>query len=121
MSQTPSSAQFLFLFRHRDDAPDRTPAEMEQVMNKVMAWMRALKSRGELVDTRPLADEGRVLRGPGGTTITDGPFVEAKEVVGGFVIVNARDLDAAAAIARGCPMLERISVEVRELNSLPPI
>jgi hypothetical protein len=121
MSLSTPSNQYLVLFRHHVDLPDPTPEEMNEIITNIMAWFRAMKARGEFVGTHPLGDEGRVLRGPGGAEVTDGPFVEAKEVVGGYVIVNAPDLDTATEIARGCPNLGRITVEIRQLRNLPPI
>ncbi len=118
MSYSNSTSHYLLLFRHNVETPDPTPAEMEAKMRRIMAWLRDLKQRGQFVATAPLEDEGRVLRGAGGATLTDGPFIEAKEVVGGYVIVNAASLDAATAIARTLPNLDRIAVEVRQMRQL---
>ena len=117
MSYSTSTSNYLLLFRHNLDTPDPTPAEMEAKMARIMAWLRDLKARGQFVATSPLEDEGRVLRGGGGT-LTDGPYVESKEVVGGYVIVSAASLDAATAIARTLPNLDRITVEVRQMRQL---
>ncbi len=119
---TPKSAEFLLLFRHSQEGPDPTPQEMEQIMGKWMAWMKGMRARGQLAGVNRLQDSGCVLRGPGGR-LTDGPFAEAKEVVGGYVLVTAPDLAAAAAIARGCPGLEANTtiVEVRPVEPLPPL
>jgi len=121
MSSAPKSAQFLLLFRHSEEGPDPTPAEMEQIMGKWMAWIKGMNTRGELVGTNRLAETGRVLRGPGGKEVTDGPFAEAKEVVGGYVLIQAGDPAAATAIACGCPGLEMKTtiVEVRPVEPLP--
>ena len=121
MSTAAPSAQFLLLFRHSQEGPDPTPAEMEQIMGKWMAWMQGMGARGEMAGVNRLQDTGRVLRGPGAADVTDGPFAEAKEIVGGYVLVNARDLAAAEAIARGCPGLAMGStiVEVRPVEPLP--
>src|ERR1051325_10500142 len=102
MSTSAPPNQFLLLFRHRDDAPDPTPAEMEQKIARVMAWLRSLKARGEFAGTNALQDEGRVLH-RSVAHITDGPYIEGKEVIGGYVMINARDLDHATEIARGVP------------------
>jgi hypothetical protein len=120
MSNTTAANQFLLLFRHRDDSPDPTPAEMEQMMVKVMTWLRSLNARGELVGTNRLEDAGRVLHRHQGQ-VTDGPYIEAKEVIGGYVLIAARDLDAATEIARGIPFLDRIICEIRPVKPLPPL
>jgi hypothetical protein len=119
MSLSTPTSQYLLLFRHRADVPDLSDAEMAAVIGKVTAWLRELQARGQFVSTSPLSDDGRVLRGAGGATVTDGAFVEAKEVVGGYVIINAPNLDIATNIARGMPHLDRTTIEVREMRRLP--
>ena len=92
-------------------------------MGRWMAWMKGMGARGEFAGANRLQDNGRVLRGSGSAEGTDGPFAEAKEIVGGYVLINAPDLAAATAIARGCPGLALNStiVEVRPIEPLPPI
>ena len=121
MSQS-EKPQFLLLFRHPSDGPDPTPDEMQQIMGRWMEWMKGMKARGEFVGANRLDDGGKVLRGATGSTVTDGPFAETKEVVGGYVIVAADNLARAAEIARGCPGLANGAiVEVRPIEQLPPI
>ena len=74
-----------------------------------------LKNRG-----LPLDRTGKVVRG-GQKTVTDGPYIETKDLVAGFIVVEARDLAEAVALSTGCPMLEGGgSVEVRPvMASLP--
>ena len=123
MNTPPASPQFLLLFRHSQEGPDPTPAEMEQIMGKWMAWMKGMGARGQFAGANRLQETGRVLRGPGGKDVTDGPFAESKEIVGGYILVTAPDLAAATAIARGCPGLDLGStiVEVRPVEPLPPL
>jgi len=121
MSNTPAT-NYLLLFRHPAEGPDPTPQEMEQIFGKWMAWMKGMKAKGQFVGADRLDDSGKVVRNPRGATVTDGPFAEAKEIVGGFVIVAAPSLAAATEIAKGCPGLERGTiVEVRPVEPLPPI
>jgi len=116
---TSNKSQFLLLFRHPNEAPDPSPEEMQQIFGKWMAWMKGLKAQGHFVAADRLDDGGKVLRG---TSVTDGPFAEAKEIVGGFVIVAADHLAHAAELARGCPGLAGGTVvEVRPIEDLPPI
>ncbi|HVW19883.1 MAG TPA: YciI family protein [Opitutaceae bacterium] len=115
-------AQFLLLFRHPVDQPDPSPEEMQQIFGKWMAWMESMKAQGQFVAAAPLQDGGKVLRGSRGSVVTDGPFTEAKEMVGGYVIVHARDLAEAAEIAKGCPGYDYGTVtEVRPLEKIPHI
>ncbi|MSU47829.1 MAG: transcription initiation protein [Opitutus sp.] len=122
MSTDQKSLQYLLLFRHSQEGPDPTPEQMQEIMGRWMAWMKGMGARGEFAGANRLQETGCVLRAPGGANLTDGPFVEAKEIVGGYVLVNAPSLAAATAIARGCPGLEHGTiVEVREVLALPPM
>jgi len=115
-------SQFLLLFRSPSDQPEPTPEEMQQVFGKWMAWMKGMKAQGQYVGGDRLEDGGKVLRGPRGGSVTDGPFAEAKESVGGYIIVAADSLTQAAEIAKGCPGFEYGTfVEVRPIEKLPPI
>ena len=67
-----------------------------------------------VVGTNGLNPAGKVLRGPKGRSVTDGPYAEGKEVVGGYVLIEAENLDAAVAAASDCPGLDyQMVVEVR--------
>jgi hypothetical protein len=69
-----------------------------------MEWVRDLEARGHLKDPgQPLDGSGKVVRGK--DAVTDGPHAETKDLVAGFMIIEARDLAQAAELAAGCPML----------------
>jgi hypothetical protein len=111
---------FLFIFRTPQNQPDPSPEEMQQIFGKWMNWMKTMEAKGQYLGGEPLGDSGNVLRNPRGSTLTDGPFVEAKEVVGGYMMVVADTLAQAVELARDCPGLERGgSVEVRAIEKLP--
>jgi len=116
MNPRPSS-QYLLLLRHSGTMP--APAELEALMAKFEIWMDGIKARGEFVATNGLKFSGRVLRTHGAAS--DGPFVEAKEIVGGYIVVAAENLDCATEIARGCPGLQQpgTTVEVRPIRVSP--
>ena len=119
---TSQKSQFLLLFRHPSDGPDPSPDEMQQIFGQWMAWMKGMKAKGQFVTADRLEDGGKVLRGPTGSTMTDGPFAESKEIVGGFVIVTADHLAQASEIARGCPGFAMGTiVEVRPIEDLPEV
>ncbi|HLU39541.1 MAG TPA: YciI family protein [Planctomycetota bacterium] len=81
------------------------------------AWFEDVVTRGKAVIGQPLEPETRIVRGPGGTRITDGPFPEAKEAVGGFVTLLVQDLDEATAIAQRHPGLAHgLVIEVRAMT-----
>ena len=107
-------AKFLFLYWGDDSRSMRTPEELQASMEKWGAWIGAAMQQGWMLDPGDgLKPEGRVVKP---SVVTDGPFVEAKEMVGGYSIVEAASIDAAAALAKGCPGLQTgITVEVRPL------
>lgn len=113
-------AKYLLLLR--DDGttfPGLSPEAMQAAMQRYIDWTRGLAARGLLVDASKLADgAGRVVSGtPGRTTVTDGPYIEGKELVGGFYIVQAASFDEAASLAGDCPHLDFGSIEIRELEA----
>jgi hypothetical protein len=110
-------AEFLYLYR--GGQMGSTPEESQQIMQKWMAWFKELTASGNLKDGgQPLEAEGKVVRDKG-RTVTDGPFAEAKDLVGGYTLVEAASLAQASDLAKGCPILERGgAVEVRPIMNL---
>jgi hypothetical protein len=87
-------SEFLYLYRGADRGA--SPEQMQQRMQKWMAWMKELGAKGHIKDQgQPLERAGKLVKGKQ-KTVTDGPFAEAKDVVGGYTLVVARDLDHAA-------------------------
>ncbi|MGV3519767.1 YciI family protein [Luteitalea sp.] len=111
-------ARYLLLLRDADTFPDMSPEAMQAVLQRYIDWTHGLASRGLLVDASKLQDRtGRVLRpGSGGLSVTDGPFVEGKEIIGGYYVVSADSWDDAVNLASDCPHLELGSIEIRELE-----
>jgi hypothetical protein len=107
---------FALLFRYPNSGTsDLSPTEMQDLVSRWQAWIKGIDEQGKLVTrgTR-LDNDGKTLR-PGGV-ITDGPFVEIREQLGGFLVVKAENLDEATTLAHGCPALTiGGSVEVRGL------
>ena len=96
--------------------------ELQQAMNKVMAWFEGLNERGKIKGAQPLSGQGRVISGSDGRFVVDGPFSETKEAVGGYLVLQANSLDEAVEIARSMPTLRYgISVEVRPILAECPI
>ena len=112
-------SNFLYLFRGGDaDWKIAPPEVVEAHMQKWGAWMGGLKEKGKLIDGLPLSGEGKVVE-KAGEVITDGPFAEGAEVVGGYLIVTADGLNDAVEISKGCPIFEHGgNVEVREIMSM---
>lgn len=112
-------AEYLFVYRGGDEAFAKfTPAEMQEMMNKWTNWIGEGMQKGWMLNPGDaLTPEGKVVNSK--KVVTDGPFVESKEVVGGYSVVQADTLAAAAELAKGCPaLLTGGLVEVRPLAGL---
>ena len=108
-----------FVFLLRSSEPDYqeamgTPERAERSLRAWLAWIKQLEAGGLLKSPGlPLERVGKTLRGKE-LDVTDGPFTEAKDIVLGFIVVEARDLNHALEIARGCPLvLGGGAVEIR--------
>jgi len=110
-------SEFTYLFRGRDISA--SPEEMQKSMEKWVVWFKDLGAKGHIKDPgHPLEHAGKVVSGRQ-KVVTDGPFAEAKDVVGGYIIVEAKDLGHAAELAKDCPILQvGGSVEVRPVQKL---
>jgi len=109
--------EFLLLFRGRDTAPDASPEQIQAQYQKWMDWMHKLAAEKKYKGGNRLDVTGKTVAGTK-KVITDGPFIDGKEVLGGYIVVEAADYDAAVAIANDCPILdgETGSVEVRVIR-----
>jgi hypothetical protein len=107
-----------FLFLYRGGKRPESPAQGQQVMQKWMDWLKDLGAKGHLKDPgHPLEQTGKVVRSR--TAITDGPFAEAKDLVGGYSLVLADDLAQAVEISKGCPIFDAGGlVEVRPIMKM---
>jgi hypothetical protein len=113
-------AQFLFLYRRSHEHPVLSPAQMQENIPKWQAWFKVLAEQGHLKDRgNPLEREGKLIRGAK-KNVTDGPYAE-KDLVMGYTLVEADDLDEANELASGCPGLStEMLVEVRPVMQLNP-
>ena len=108
---------FMFLFR--GGVTPTSPEEMQAQMRKWMGWIQRLRDEGKYIAGDPLQGAGKVLSSR--KVITDGPFAEGKEVVGGYFLVRAETLEQAAEMAKDCPIFESGgSVEVRPVQVVNP-
>lgn len=93
----------------------RTRAEGEAVYGRMTQFARELQGRDQLLAVESLVSAGaRVQVRSGRAQVLDGPFAEAKEMIGGFFLLNCRTREEALAIARRCPAAEWATIEVRE-------
>lgn len=112
-------AKFMFVYRGGNEQPkEMSPEEMQQVMQSWMTWIQGGMEAGWMVDGGDaLMMEGKVVHPD--SSVTDGPFAESKELVGGFSMVQAKDLDEATKLTAGCPMFAAGgTVEVRQLRNV---
>jgi hypothetical protein len=109
-----SKRKYLVLFRNQPTGGQAgpSPEQMQQMFAAYKAWME--KFADGIVDMGDkLGPGGRVVTAAG---VTDGPFAEAKELVGGYMVVSAESYDAAVEIVRACPAVHApgASLEIRE-------
>ncbi|MFT3823804.1 MAG: YciI family protein [Chitinophagaceae bacterium] len=111
--------EYLILMRldllTKDAQP--SPEQLQEYMKSYHSWVESIMSENKFVGGKGLSTEGKVLK-PNNVTI-DGPFVEIKESLAGYIMIKATDLEDALRIARACPILqgEGNSVEVRKVVS----
>jgi hypothetical protein len=107
--------EFLLIFRRDETSTNNQPSpeQLQNMMKVWQNWMGSIAARDKLVSSgNRLAYDGKVVK-PGGL-VTDGPFVEIKEAIGGYIIIRAESLEEAADISKGCPiLLAGGNVEVR--------
>jgi hypothetical protein len=113
-------AKFMLLLKGQGNWDQMSPSEMEAAYKQYSGWSRQLRDENRFIDGDEL-DRACKIISPGPTSvITDGPFAESKEAVGGYYMITANDLDEAAKIALGCPHLKfGGSVEVRPVVESP--
>jgi hypothetical protein len=107
---------FLYLYRGGDSSG--SPEDMQKHMQKWVDWLKDLGTKGHIKDQgNPLEATGKVVRGR--KTISDGPFAEAKDIIGGYTLVEAKDIAQAAELSSGCPIFDAGGfVEVRPIMKM---
>jgi hypothetical protein len=116
-TSTPSSYMLFF----RNTGPDRyqhlSPDQRQQLISRWNDWFEGLVAQGKAVEGQPLEAETRLIAGPGGVRVTDGPFPETKEAIGGYVTLRVSGLDEATEIAQRHPGLAfGLIIEVRQMT-----
>jgi hypothetical protein len=106
-----------FMYIYHNGNAQLSPEQAQKQMQKWMTWLKELGAKGHMKDMgHPLESTGRIVKGKPGA-VTDGPFAEAKDVVGGYSLVTAKDLDQAAQLSKGCPIFDAGGyVEVRPIQ-----
>jgi hypothetical protein len=107
---------FLLIFRRDPDYDAQfTTAQLQEVNKPWQDWMGGLAAQNKLADPgNRLAIEGKVVKP--GNIVTNGPYVEIKEAIGGYIVLRASSLEEAAELSKGCPILATGgNVEVRQI------
>jgi hypothetical protein len=110
--------QYVGFLRYDEETqPDLSPDEAQRTLERYLAWNDDLNKAGNTTAGGGLSRRGRVVHRDGsGLGVTDGPFVEGTEIVGGFITIEAADLDEAEKIFAGHPHLSFGSIEVRKIG-----
>jgi len=112
---------YMLLFRGTELRKSLSPEELQKVSEDWMAWFRRLTDQGKAVAGNPLEREAKIVSGKD-RIVSDGPFAESKEAIGGYFLLDVATMDEALAIAKECPGLPYgIRVEVRPVAGECPI
>ena len=108
--------EFMLIFRHEDGSKLASPEQMQVWMKQTMDWIGTISAKGKYVGGNGLPFDGaKVVHHQG--VVTNGPFGEIKETLGGFIIVKADNVEEAVEFAKGSPVLQGDgnTVEVRRI------
>lgn len=106
----------LILFENENTYTEFSPEDMQKEFDIHMKWIEEL---GKQYDSgEPLQHAAKSVKGKE-KVVTDGPYIESKELVSGYYLINANSLDEATELSKGCPVLRLGgSVEVREVMKM---
>lgn len=111
--------EFILIFRHQDGKKIASPEQMQTWMKQTMDWIGSIAAQNKFINGTglPFDDARVVLTKDSNKVVTNGPFGDIKETIGGFVMVKADTVEEAVEFAKGCPVLqgEGNSVEVRRI------
>ena len=115
--------RYLLLLHDTGTMPEGiAPQEIQAIIQRYMTWRKKVEGAGHAVLGHKLRDgEGRVLRSTDGrVSVTDGPYAEAREVVGGLFIIDAANYAEVEALCQDCPHLAFGAIEIREIQPTGP-
>jgi hypothetical protein len=114
MTTETTTSEYMLLFRGTHWDKRLSPEEIQMVMSQWTSWFDRLTQQGKIKSAQPLVREGQIVSWKKGQTVSDGPFAESKEAIGGYFLLKVKDPDEAVAIAKECPTLKYgVTVEVR--------
>lgn len=116
--QQPTNEHLLFI-RGTHWNSGMSPADLQRTMTDFYAWVDGLHRQGILRGAQPLMEEGKLVTGSKGASVTDGVFAESKEAIAGYFLLAVDTMDEALHIARACPILDHgAQIEVRPVADL---
>jgi len=111
--------EYALIMRHEDGAKIASPEQMQEWMKQTMDWIGSIAAQNKFVSGTGLPfDSARVVTTKNSkAVVTNGPFGDIKETIGGFILVKADSVEEAVEFAKGCPVLqgEGNSMEVRKI------
>ncbi|MDF1754484.1 MAG: YciI family protein [Verrucomicrobiales bacterium] len=111
--------EYLLLIRGTHWTHGMSPTKLQKSMTDFYAWVDGLAEAGILRGAQPLMEEGKVISGKQGTSVTDGVFVESKEAIAGYFQLAVPSMEAALSHAGTCPILDYgAEIEVRPIADL---
>jgi len=114
-----SNDGYLLLFHTNESLKELGREALQKYVDQNNEWLKQLMTSGNAKGGQALARSGVMVSGKNGRNVTDGPFAESKEVVGGYLLLNVKTLEEAIAIAKTAPNLGfNLSVEVRSLTNV---
>ena len=108
--------EFILIMRHQDGSKVASPDQMQEWMKQTMDWIGGIAAQNKFVSGTGLPFDGaKVVQS--NKMVTNGPFGDIKETIGGFIIVKAESIDEAVEFAKGSPVLqgEGNTIEVRKI------
>lgn len=119
---TPNKNGFLLLSSSNEWYKQLSLDEIQNLVNQNQAWFEGLAAQGKVKGGQALARSGATISGRNGWLVSDGPFAESKEAIGGYLLLDVETLEEAIAIARTIPSLAYgTSIEVRPLAEECPV
>jgi hypothetical protein len=110
--------QDFMLLVQSENHEDVAPEVLRKRLANYRVWMQEKMAEGRVKAGQPLAPLGALVKRDK-SVMTDGPFLEAKEIIAGYVVVSAATMEEAVEIARGCPLLDHCELIVRPMVEVP--
>jgi hypothetical protein len=115
--------KFVLLLRDASSSyPNMSPDQMQSIVQRYVAWRAKVQQNGSSIMGHKLRDnQGRVINGKGASLkVTDGPYAEAREVMGGLFVIEAANYEEIVELCKDCPHLDFGTIEIREVQPTPP-